>query len=133
MIVAQGARAASQEPCRSRRYWLTIPFAALAMLSITFVSPIAVAATPSASSGTWSIAKTPNVIGALTNSLTSVSCVSQSFCVVVGSHNNGAVSQTLVLTYSAPPPAGAHPHGRPASPPPRGDDRARTGDRLPAL
>ncbi len=104
MIVLKGARATSRELCRSRRSWLTIPCAALAMLSIMLASPIADAAAPSASSPTWSIANTPNVTGASGDVLNGVSCVSQSFCVAVGDDINSSLAdQTLALTYSVSP------------------------------
>ncbi len=99
MVVRHGARTASQELCWHRRSWLTISCAALAMLSIMLASPIAVAAAPSASSGAWSIAKTPNATRVMANFLDGVSCASQSFCVAAGYYYNGAVDQNLVLTW----------------------------------
>ncbi len=100
MVVRHGARTASQELCWHRRSWLTISCAALAMLSIMLASPIAVAAAPSASSGAWSIAKTPNATRVMANFLDGVSCASQSFCVAAGYYYNGAAEQNLLLTWN---------------------------------
>ena len=42
--------------------------------------------------------------GTGSNNLSSVSCVSASFCVAVGNYNNGSAGQTLVVSLTDPEP-----------------------------
>ena len=42
--------------------------------------------------------------GTGSNNLSSVSCVSSSFCVAVGNYNNGSAGQTLVVSLTDPEP-----------------------------
>ena len=65
----------------------------------------------------WTVMPSPNTSALLVNTLTSVSCVSSSFCVAVGYYDNGADLQPLALTWNGsswtstpvPVPGSIHP------------------------
>ena len=49
----------------------------------------------------WSVATSPNAPGAVPNDLAGLSCMSNGFCVAVGTYVNGGVPKTLILSRNA--------------------------------
>ena len=83
------------------RTWRRRVLVGVAPMILLFASLASVVSPAAAASATWSITPTPDAVASQVNSLTGVSCVSTSFCVAVGSYNNGqGVPQNLLLTWN---------------------------------